>query len=404
MDFTKSRNYVRFTKIQKVDINDIFRSGDPLFLVLTILLMYYLIDLPPQLIKIANSSQKIDVSSDSLEVLQRFSFNRLIEDDLYRTGLEGSWPEKGKIHFNNVSVKYLSQSNFGLRGVEFMVKDKEKIGILGPAGSGKSTLLNCAMRMLELRDRKNRKTGRIVVDGVDISTLGLHELRRNLAIIPQEPFLLKGSLRFNIDPYRIHSDPEILEALNLVDFFATFNDDDYKKNLFFVRLDTDQNLGIEMDDAIASSYWVDIKKQKMYTLNQLDFHIEQRGRNLTQKQKQLICLVRVLLRAPKILLMDQMLDSYDPEFDALVEKVIHSELKDSTVLKVSQSPEAVIKCDRVIVLENGIVVQEGVPFDLIREKGYLSDFIAQQEAGYSERMMKMVQDYDPYSGLFLGKD
>jgi ATP-binding cassette subfamily C (CFTR/MRP) protein 3 len=123
-----------------------------------------------------------------------------------------SWPSKGKIEFLNFSVKYRPDTEIVLKNLSFVIHGNEKVGIVGRTGSGKSTITLCLFRILEATE------GRIMIDDVDISTIGLDKLRKSLTIIPQDPALIEGSLRYNIDPLDKYSDSDIMKVMEKIGF------------------------------------------------------------------------------------------------------------------------------------------------------------------------------------------
>lgn len=120
------------------------------------------------------------------------------------------WPVSGNIKFSNVVLRYQEFGVDVLKSVTINIKQKEKIGIVGRTGSGKSTLLISLLRIVEAA------SGKIIIDGIDVSKIGLEDLRTKIAIIPQEPILFVGTIRENIDLFGKNSDEEIWQALDSV--------------------------------------------------------------------------------------------------------------------------------------------------------------------------------------------
>jgi len=202
-----------------------------------------------------------------------------------------------------------------LNQVTLEIYSGQKIGIIGPTGAGKSTLALALFRLVQ------PTSGCILIDNVDISKIGLNTLRRNLSIVPQEPVLFSTTLRKNIDPFNKHSNNEIIQYLQLVGL-----------------------------DHIVQN-------------NELDVSIEKVVSTLSTGQKQLLCVVRALLRRPTILVLDDVTASLDMQ----TTRVIQSVLKkiDCTVIIIAHFLETVMDCDKVVVLEDGSVVEFDCPQSLL---------------------------------------
>ncbi|XP_063304600.1 multidrug resistance-associated protein 1-like [Pelobates fuscus] len=244
-----------------------------------------------------------------------------------------SWPDQGIIEFTNYQARYRKDLDLALRDVTFQLRSTEKVGIVGRTGAGKSTLTNCLFRIVE------RAEGSIVIDGIDIATIGLHDLRCKLNIIPQDPVLFSGALRMNLDPLEKHSDAELWEALGMC----------------------------HLKDFVQSL------PKKLY------HDISEGGENLSVGQRQLICLARALLRKSKILILDEATASIDMETDNLLQTTIRKAFFDCTVLTIAHRLHTVLDSERVLVLDAGKVVEFGEPQKLIQKKGVFSKMVT--EAG-----------------------
>ncbi|XP_066455218.1 multidrug resistance-associated protein 1-like isoform X2 [Eleutherodactylus coqui] len=243
------------------------------------------------------------------------------------------WPDRGVIEFTNYQARYREDHDLALRDVTFKLHETEKLGIVGRTGAGKSTLTNCLFRIVE------RAGGRIVIDGIDISTIGLHDLRSKLNIIPQDPVLFSGTIRMNLDPLERHSDADHWEALEMC----------HLKN--FVQ---------------------SLPKK-------LNHEVSEGGGNLSVGQRQLLCLARALLRKTKILVLDEATASIDMETDNLIQSTIRKVFSDCTVLTIAHRLHTVLDSERVLVLDAGRVVEFDEPQRLIQKKGVFSKMVA--EAG-----------------------
>ena len=233
-----------------------------------------------------------------------------------------NWPAQGKIEFINFSVKYRPDTEIVLKNLNFLIQGKEKVGIVGRTGSGKSTITLCLFRILEATE------GKILIDDIDISTIGLNMLRNNLTIIPQDPALMEGSLRYNIDPLEKNDDNEILRVMQKIGF-------DY------------------------------IIKRNKDGLNQ---EIAEGGSNLSVGEKQLICITRAILRKSKIIIMDEATASIDYKTEEIIQKAISELLNDSTFITIAHRIKTILGYDRILTLDNGKIVDYDTPKNLLNDK------------------------------------
>ncbi|CAK9830188.1 Multidrug resistance-associated protein 1 [Anthophora retusa] len=236
-----------------------------------------------------------------------------------------AWPVQGRVEFKDYKVRYREGLDLVLRGLSFSVEGGEKVGIVGRTGAGKSSLTLALFRIIEATD------GKIFIDDVDISILGLHDLRSRLTIIPQDPVLFSGSLRMNLDPFNCYTDDEIWKTLEHA-HLKTF-----VKNL----------------------------------PSGLLHEISEGGDNLSIGQRQLICLARALLRKTKVLILDEATASVDLETDDLIQTTIRREFKDCTVLTIAHRLNTILDSDRVIVLDNGLIIEYDSPETLLRNSSSL---------------------------------
>ena len=237
---------------------------------------------------------------------------------------EKNWPKEGKIRFENYSVKYRPNTEIVLKNLNFSINGNEKIGIVGRTGSGKSTICLCLFRILE------PFKGKIYIDDEDITTIGLNLLRTNITIIPQDPCLMEGTLKYNIDPFNKISNEKIITILKKIGFEYT-----------------------ESDDKI------------------LDRKIEQNGTNLSVGEKQLICICRAILRKSKIVVMDEATANIDMTTEEKIQKAIQYVLDDSTVITVAHRIKTIINYDKILVLNNGEIAEFDTPNNLLNNENSL---------------------------------
>ena len=234
------------------------------------------------------------------------------------------WPNEGKIKFENYSVRYRPDTEIVLEDLNFEIMPLQKIGVVGRTGSGKSTICLCLFRILE------PLKGHIYIDNEDITKIGLDLLRSNITIIPQDPCLFEGTLRYNIDPFKKYNDSEIINILKEIGF-------EYN----------------EPDDEI------------------LDKMIEQNGTNLSVGEKQLICIARAMIRKTKIIVMDEATANIDMATEEKIQKALDIVFKNSTVITVAHRIKTIINYDKILVLEKGNVMEFDTPENLLKDTNSL---------------------------------
>uniref|UniRef100_A0A0D9V952 Uncharacterized protein n=1 Tax=Leersia perrieri TaxID=77586 RepID=A0A0D9V952_9ORYZ len=233
-----------------------------------------------------------------------------------------TWPWCGTIQIDSLQVRYNPDMPMVLKGISCTFPGERKIGVVGRTGSGKSTLIQALFRIVEPSE------GRILIDGVDISLLGVHDLRSRLSIIPQEPTLFQGTVRTNLDPLQQHLDTEIWEVLHKC------------------RLE-----GIVREDSRL-----------------LDAPVVEDGGNWSVGQRQLVCLARVLLMKKKILVLDEATASVDTATDNIIQKTIRQETNNCTVITIAHRIPTVIDSDLVLVLGEGMILEFDSPENLLRDE------------------------------------
>ncbi|KAF9308493.1 hypothetical protein BG003_011033 [Podila horticola] len=264
--------------------------------------------------------------------------------------LPPQWPAEGRVAFKNYSARYREGLDLVVKNLSFDVQPREKIGIVGRTGAGKSSLTLSLFRIIEAanshwakacdnsgyHDKKlelggytpeeeREDGGSIEIDGVDISTLGLADLRRHLAIIPQDPTLFAGTVRENLDPFQEQPDTDLWEALERAHL------KDYIRNL----------------------------------PGGLSYEVSQNGDNFSVGQRSLVCLARALLRKSKILILDEATAAVDVETDELIQRTIREEFRDRTVLTIAHRIKTVMDSDKILVMEQGRVVEYAAPRELL---------------------------------------
>ncbi|KAK0120207.1 hypothetical protein ONS95_011613 [Cadophora gregata] len=232
-----------------------------------------------------------------------------------------NWPSRGEIQIKNLTAAYTTSGSPILKDINLHIAAGEKIGICGRSGSGKSSLLMTLFRMLEIQPESS-----IIVDGIDISTIPRQTVRSRFNAIPQDPFFMKGSIRFNASPSSLHTDTAIISALTKVHLWPT-----------------------------------------VLSKGGLSAPLEEE--TFSHGQRQLFCLARAILRKSRIVVLDELSSSIDVATDALIQRVLREEFEACTVLVVAHRLETVVDFGRVVVLGGGRVVEVGVPGELIEREG-----------------------------------
>ena len=249
---------------------------------------------------------------------------------------EINWPYAGDIQFKKVNIRYRPGIDLTLKDVDIHIKPKEKIGIVGRTGSGKSTLSLALFRIVEMEQ------GKIIIDDIDISKIGLKSLRSKLTIVPQDPTIFEGNLRYNLDPMHIYKDNEIQDAIEKVSLFKLMKENG-----------RDVSKGLQMK-------------------------IKDCGSNLSLGEKQLICFARAILRKSTVVLLDEATASVDHKTEQMIQDVIDNVFEDCTLITIAHRLQTVKKCDKVIVMDNGRVVEFDTVDNLLHKENGMFKLLYQR--------------------------
>ena len=233
--------------------------------------------------------------------------------------------EEGKIDFDKIFLKYRPNLDFVLKNISFNIKPKEKICIMGRTGSGKSTVILALFRLVEATK------GKIYISGKNTKKINLKILRQNLGIVPQEPKVFSGTLKFNVDPMNNYSDDEINKAFDEVGLFKLMEENGR-----------------------------DISKK-------LNMKLETNGGNLSLGEKQLICLVRIFLRKNKIIVMDEATSNIDNKTDIMIQNAVDKIFKDSTLITIAHKIPELNKYDKIMIFDEGCLIEYDTPNNLLKK-------------------------------------
>ena len=269
-----------------------------------------------------------------------------------------NWPAKGTVEFINYSTRYRPELEPVLRNLTFKIEARQKIGIVGRTGAGKSSLTLAIFRALEADE------GKILIDDVDIGLIGLRDLREAITIVPQEPTLFMGTIRSNLDPFNLYTDEQIFKALRRVHLIGPEELAAVTSGTPLLPQATTASGTIAATQEQSRSPLAETNKNIFLDLSS---PVTESGNNLSQGQRQLLCLARALLKNPTVLVMDEATASIDYATDAAIQETIR-ELT-STIITIAHRLQTIVDYDKVLVLDKGQIVEYGHPWELIRKAG-----------------------------------
>ncbi|XP_046623156.1 ATP-binding cassette subfamily C member 4-like isoform X3 [Neodiprion virginianus] len=275
--------------------------------------------------------QTAEVISQMTSVERVLQYTNLPKEGPFTTEQPPSptWPSDGGLIFKNVTMRYADNEPPVLKGLNVDIKPGWKVGIVGRTGAGKSSLVSALFRLHD-----GGTDGEIIIDGINTRSVGLHELRRGISIIPQEPILFSETLRYNLDPFGHYSDTELWHSLREV----------------------------ELENMISS----------------LDIPVAEGGANFSVGQRQLICLARAILKENKLLVLDEVTANIDPITDKLIQNTISRRFAECTVVTIAHRLNTVMNSDRVLVMGEGRILEYDHPHLLLKDRnGYFSQMLQQ---------------------------
>nr|XP_021196505.2 ATP-binding cassette sub-family C member 4 isoform X3 [Helicoverpa armigera]WRX06129.1 ABCC1 [Helicoverpa armigera] len=252
------------------------------------------------------------------------------------------WPSRGRIQFKNCYMKYTPEDLPVLKNLNLVIESGWKVGIVGRTGAGKSSLISSLFRLAIVE-------GEVLIDDVDTSYLALQELRSKISIIPQEPVLFSATVRYNLDPFNNYDDEQLWQALEAVDLKA----------------------------AVPA----------------LDFKVSEGGSNFSLGQRQLVCLARAILRANRILVLDEATANVDPKTDEFIQRTIRTRFADCTVLTVAHRLNTIMDSDRVMVMDSGRLVEFDHPYLLLSNpEGHFTKMVKETSEKMSAQLFQIAKN------------
>jgi len=296
------------------------------------LVLTYLFSVPMSLLYAVRFLSDFEASMVSVERIRQYT--QLDREAPYDTPadklMEKGWPSRGMIEFIGAKLRYRPGLPLVLKGLSIKIPSQSRVGIVGRTGAGKSTIVNAVTRLNELDD------GKIILDGVDIKTIGLTTLRSNIAVIPQDPVLFSGTVKTNLDPFNQHSNDKLMDVLGRVGLYST-------------------------DSSCA--------------IKSLDDGVEQDGKNYSSGQRQLLVIARALLEDASVVICDEATSSIDAEADARIQRIFRTDFASSTTLTIAHRLNTILDSTHILVMSDGRAVEFDTPSALIAKGGLFKDLV-----------------------------
>ncbi|KAI0784237.1 ABC protein [Abortiporus biennis] len=287
---------------------------------------------------VTRQSAEVENYMQSVETMVHYSRGDEIAQEapheIQETKPPAEWPAEGAIQFKDIVMRYRPGLPYVLKGLSLDIRGGEKIGVVGRTGAGKSSLMLALFRIVEL------PSGSITIDGIDISTIGLRDLRTKVAIIPQDPLLFSGTIRSNLDPFALYDDARLWDALRR-SYLIESTPDDFKK-----------------PRPSSSGASTPVNRFNLDTI------VEAEGANLSVGERSLLSLARALVKDSKVVVLDEATASVDLETDAKIQQTIQTQFSDKTLLCIAHRLRTIISYDRILVLDAGKIAEFDTPLNL----------------------------------------
>ncbi|XBW38321.1 hypothetical protein QEN19_003910 [Hanseniaspora menglaensis] len=314
----------------------------------------------------------VEMCMNSVERLQEYT---VIEEEPLNIEAplpeDPNWPATGAIELNDLSLRYAPNLPKVIKNITFSVKPETSVAVVGRTGAGKSSLLSALFLFLL------PETGYVKIDGVDITSIPLKKLRQSIGIIPQDPQMFTGTIKTNLDPYDDYSDEQIFESLRRVNLISVDELNTLKKN------------GFKKSTSVVDS--AESENSNINKFLNLNNAIAEGGANISQGQKQLICLARTLLRQPKVILLDEATASLDYKSDQIIQKTVREEFSNCTIMTIAHRLKTVIDYDKIVVLDNGVLKEYDHPYSLLLNKDSIFYSMC-EDSGELDTLVKMAKE------------
>ncbi|KAI8802480.1 P-loop containing nucleoside triphosphate hydrolase protein, partial [Cladochytrium replicatum] len=337
------------------------------------LILNYTAEFDELLLWFIRSSSEVELTMNAVERLREYALLEPEPPAIIEPRPPPGWPQAGHIEFRQLSVRYAPELPVVLKNFTAEIRGGQKIGVVGRTGAGKSSLALSIFRMMPFEPIQEvshllgpQPYGTILIDGLDISKIGLFDLRSRLTIIPQDPVLFSGTIRQALDPLQECSDNEILEALGRVQFQRT--------------------LQRHQDRLVVNG--------STATTFDLSYPVSANGNNLSQGQRQLLCMARALLRKSRVVVLDEATASVDNETDTLMQLTIREHMGRATIFTVAHRLRTIIDYDCVFVLDNGELVECDQPYNLIMKHSFFRRMC--EESGELNELIEIARPKHHY--------
>ncbi|KAG9109285.1 hypothetical protein FRC07_008343, partial [Ceratobasidium sp. 392] len=295
-----------------------------------------------------------------------------------------TWPSTttGTLGVNDLVIHYAPDLPPVLRGISFQTKPSEKIGIVGRTGSGKSTLALALFRFVD------PASGGITLDGIDIVSIGLDDLRSRLTLIPQDAVLFSGNIRDNLDPFNEFTDAELINILQRVHLIASDSEETTLVATPPISSGSQEALQSDASTLVVTNTTAVVGSSLTTSSGKAELTLETKvsdgGNNFSHGQRQLLSLARALLRKSNVIIMDESTASVDFEIDAKIQTTIREEFGHAILLTIAHRLRTVIDYDRVLVLDSGRVVEYDTPRNLLEKEDGAFHAMCKKSGDYEE--------------------